>query len=384
MVGLVFFDLRRRGLVGERIAICGTNGTKFPAVRKHFEKEIRDCYNTDVKCETFPADDVKRDTKAYIKAMDTMKPGDVVTVFTPDDTHFDVVMAAIERKLHVMCTKPIVMKLADHAKIVAAARKAGVLVAIEVHKRWDFVYQDARERIRALGDFGYFVSYMSQPKFQLETFRAWAGKSSDISYYLNSHHVDFHVWALQGRGRPVKVTGVASTGVAKKMGIPAEDTITLTVQWVNDASKNLGTAVYTASWVAGTADVHSQQRFFYMGHGGEVTVDQAHRGYTFAGDERGSFKSINPLYMKYTKGSDGHFGGRFGYGYRSFEDFVRAASAVNEGKMTAEKLDETMPTAAVTLQVTAILEAGRRSIDSKKTIEITYDVRGEPSGFTEA
>ena len=34
---------------------------------------------------------------------------------------------------------------------------------------------------------------MSQPKLQLSTFKAWAGLSSDISYYLNSHHIDFHV-----------------------------------------------------------------------------------------------------------------------------------------------------------------------------------------------
>jgi hypothetical protein len=27
----------------------------------------------------------------------------------------------------------------------------------------------------------------AQPKLQLETFRAWAGISSDISFYLNSH-----------------------------------------------------------------------------------------------------------------------------------------------------------------------------------------------------
>ena len=40
---------------------------------------------------------------------------------------------------------------------------------------------------------------MSQPKHQLETFKAWAGKSSDISYYLNSHHIDFHEWCLHGR-----------------------------------------------------------------------------------------------------------------------------------------------------------------------------------------
>lgn len=41
-----------------------------------------------------------------------------------------------------------------------------------------------------LGDFNYFYSYMSQSKSQLEMFKFWARKDSDISYYLNSHHVD--------------------------------------------------------------------------------------------------------------------------------------------------------------------------------------------------
>lgn len=76
---------------------------------------------------------------------------------------------------------------------------------IEVHKRFDPMYADARDRIRGLGDFGYMNAYMSQPKMQLETFKAWAGKASDISYYLNSHHIDFHevsrtaAWPLGGR-----------------------------------------------------------------------------------------------------------------------------------------------------------------------------------------
>ena len=60
-----------------------------------------------------------------------------------------------------------------------------------------------------------------------------------------------------------------------------------------------GTAVYTSSWVAPKADVHSQQRFFYMGQKGEINVDQAHRGYTVSKDGDG-FKSVNPLFMKYT------------------------------------------------------------------------------------
>lgn len=77
---------------------------------------------------------------------------------------------------------------------------------------------------------------MSQPKQQLETFKAWAGKGvSDISYYLNSHHIDFHEWCLDRKSRPISVTATASTGVASsKFNIPScEDTITLTVQWEN-------------------------------------------------------------------------------------------------------------------------------------------------------
>lgn len=57
--------------------------------------------------------------------------------------------------------------------------------------------------------------------------------------------------------------------------------------------------MYTSSWVAPKADVHSQQRFFYMGQKGEINVDQAHRGYTVAKDGDG-FRSVNPLFMKYT------------------------------------------------------------------------------------
>ena len=54
-------------------------------------------------------------------------------------------------------------------------------------------------------DFSFFDSYMSQPKHQLDTFRHWAGKSSDISYYLNSHHVDFLDWSLQVHRRERRV-----------------------------------------------------------------------------------------------------------------------------------------------------------------------------------
>ena len=86
-----------------------------------------------------------------------------------------------------------------------------------------------------------------------------------------------------GIARPISVVATGSTGVAKsKYDIDTEDTITLTVQWQNFADGSLGTGIYTSSWIAPKSDVHSQQRFFYMGQSGEVNVDQAHRGCTSA------------------------------------------------------------------------------------------------------
>ncbi|KLU90050.1 D-galacturonic acid reductase [Magnaporthiopsis poae ATCC 64411] len=189
VVALSMFDLRRRGKVG-KLSMVGVNGTKYPAIREHLHKNISLAYNNlDTSFQSFPADDVK-DPDSYKTAIDALQPGDAITIFTPDPTHYPIALYAIERKIHVMITKPAVKLLEHHQLLLEAAQKNGVYVYIEHHKRYDPAYSDARFRAQKLGDFNYFYSYMSQPKFQLETFKAWAGVESDISYYLNSHHVD--------------------------------------------------------------------------------------------------------------------------------------------------------------------------------------------------
>ena len=112
--------------------------------------------------------------------------------------------------------QPPVKELAEHLELVRLAKANKVLVMVEYHKRWDPIYRDARFRMNTkLGDFSFFQSFMSQPKFQLETFRAWAGKSSDISYYLNSHHIDVHCWGMQDIAKPTSVTASIAAGVAQ-------------------------------------------------------------------------------------------------------------------------------------------------------------------------
>jgi D-galacturonate reductase len=374
VVALVAFDLRRRGKIG-RIAVAARDGRRFEDIRRHLTERVTAPYALDSTFEAFPSE-ARRSETAYLDAIATFAPGDAAIIVTPDDTHAAIATAAVQRGLHVLVAKPLVHTLEQHIALERTAAARGVLVAVEMHKRWDPIYADARERARSLGDFSFFSAYMSQPRLQLETFRAWAGRSSDISYYLNAHHVDVHAWILEGRARPLRVTASASVGVANAMlGRPVEDTIALQVEWEHLPSRNRGIGCYAASWVAPRSDVHSQQRFLFLAHGGEIAVDQAHRGYSAATDHTGVV-SPNPLFMSYVPRA-GRFDGQTSYGYRSIEAFVDAARALRDGEATRGALRDVLATAEGTRQVTAILEAGRLSLDRGTWVPILYE-EGSP------
>jgi D-galacturonate reductase len=378
VVGLTLFDLRRRGKV-DKLSMVGVNGTKYPAIREHLTKNITGVYNNlDATFTSYPADDQK-DADAYKTAIDALSPGDAITIFTPDPTHYPIALYAIERGIHVLITKPAVKLLEHHTELINKAREKNVYVFIEHHKRFDPAYWDARFKAQKLGDFNYFYSYMAQPKYQLETFKSWAGKESDISYYLNSHHVDICDSMVQQLGYlPVKVSATASKGVAVSLGCvdETEDTISLLVTWVKkDDPTKKGIAVYTSSWTAPQrSGVHTTQHFHYLAAGGEIRVDQSRRGYDIADDSVGQNTWINPFYMRYAPDEDGNFNGQTGYGYISIEKFVDGCRQMNEGKATLDDLDaKGLPTLKNTIATTAILEAGRRSIDESREVHIKLE-----------
>jgi D-galacturonate reductase len=195
-------------------------------------------------------------------------------------------------------------------------------------------------------------------------------------YYLSSHHIDICAWILQGRAVPTRVVASAATGIATSAPyncVPqTEDTITLLVDWQSLTSQNhKGTAVYAASWTAPVgAGVHSKQHFHYMAEKGEININQAQRGYDIAVDEQG-VSWINPFYMKYTPDEAGFFDGQRGYGYVSIEKFVEAARKVSAGIAKANDFDDGgFPTIRNTIITTAILHAGRISLDEKRPVGI--------------
>lgn len=75
--------------------------------------------------------------------------------------------------------------------------------------------------------------------------------------------------------------------------------------------------------------------------------------------------------MKYSPSETGHFDGQRGYGYISIEKFIDAAREVNAGLAKPTDFDASgYPTIANTVLTTAILNAGRISLDEKRPVSI--------------
>lgn len=85
--------------------------------------------------------------------------------------------------------------------------------------------------------------------------------------------------------------------------------------------------------------------------------------------------------MRYAPDEEGNFAGQTGYGYISFEKFIDAVTAVNEGRVTLDELDKRgLPTLRNTIATTAILHAGRVSLDEKRSVEIVSN--GSDNGWS--
>jgi D-galacturonate reductase len=70
----------------------------------------------------------------------------------------------------------------------------------------------------------------------------------------------------------------------------------------------------------------------------------------------------------------GYFAGQHGYGYRSFEAFIDAVAELNAKKIDMDTCDAKLATIGTTLQETAVLEAGRISLDNQcAMVEIVYE-----------
>ena len=72
----------------------------------------------------------------------------LVHVAAPPFTHKDIVLAALRAGKHVLCEKPLAVTLPDAEEMVAAARDAGLLLAVNLVMRYNPLCEAVREIIQ--------------------------------------------------------------------------------------------------------------------------------------------------------------------------------------------------------------------------------------------
>ncbi len=85
----------------------------------------------------------------------------LVTVAVPNDSHEEVVVAALNAGKNVICEKPVALSLESLDRMIAAAEKNGVLFSTHQNRRWDVDYL-AMKQVHDSGELGKVINIESR------------------------------------------------------------------------------------------------------------------------------------------------------------------------------------------------------------------------------
>ncbi|MCC6143227.1 MAG: Gfo/Idh/MocA family oxidoreductase, partial [Candidatus Hydrogenedentes bacterium] len=74
---------------------------------------------------------------SWLDLLDAHPDLDILAVATPDNLHAAPILAALERGVHAISEKPLVLDAYEADAILEAQRKSGCLVGVDMHKRYD-------------------------------------------------------------------------------------------------------------------------------------------------------------------------------------------------------------------------------------------------------
>jgi predicted dehydrogenase len=89
------------------------------------------------------------ETYATVEEMLRKSPVKLVTLITPHNTHADLALTCLKAGRHVVVEKPMAITTAECDKMIAAAKKARVVLSTYHNRHWDGIILGAMQHIRA-------------------------------------------------------------------------------------------------------------------------------------------------------------------------------------------------------------------------------------------
>ncbi len=316
------FQLQRQGVVDE-VTVCTRRAETVARLRQEFPRRRFIAYPDAA------AGDPEADPHGWRRFLAGAQPGTAVLVATPDHFHTEIVLAAIAQGLDVVVQKPLCLKVADAHAIADAARKKGIYVLTDYHKRHDPAIRAARYRF-GCGDLGQMLhghAWIEEKReMPLENFKLWAEKSSPFEY-IGVHYVDAYYY-ITGL-KPRRVVAFGQKKFLPAHGQDAFDAVQAAIEWEDGSAFWVQTA-----WVLPQSNsALTSQGLHLLGTAGEYWADHKDRNCRFV-TERGGYEDYNPNFFKpfdsWEPGAEVDYSG---YGYRSIaqgiEDirYIRAETA---------------------------------------------------------
>jgi len=200
MAGLTSTRKVRVGIIG-----CGgiANGKHMPALSKLDNVEmVAFCDIIRERAEAAAKKYGTEDAKVYVDYKELLKDEtiEVVHVCTPNKSHADITVDALEAGKHVMCEKPMAKTAADARRMVEAAKRTGKKLTIGYQNRFradsQYLYQACRR-----GDLGeiYFAKAHAIRRRAVPTWGVFLNEEEQGGGPLidiGTHALDLTLWMM--------------------------------------------------------------------------------------------------------------------------------------------------------------------------------------------
>ena len=308
--------------------------------------------------------------EGWQEILKTTEP-EVLFVAVPDHLHAPAILQALAHGVHVIAEKPLCLHTAEADRIIAEAEERGLVVAVDMHKRYDpFVRELMTRSIRRYGEIVRIRAVLEEPLEVSTDVFAWA-EESDPFAYVGCHWLDVVSHYTGAFPRAVYATGerkllehwddvqreiAARTGRTdfKRTGrIHTWDSMNVNVTYDNGMRGD-----FNNTWI-NPADFEGavNQEIEVIGTLGRGMVDQQDRGLREAITGEGS-RTRNPAFGARVETPEGGVE-LFGYGKASIAAGLLAILRVLRLGASISDVEGTYPDAKSQRPVTMVIEAAR-------------------------
>lgn len=200
--------------------------------------------------------DVPNGFADYREMIEAVKP-DCIHICTPNNTHKEIAIYAFEHGINVICEKPMARNAEEAIEMLNAARKNGLVHALNLHNRFYPANHQLRNMVLdgALGKiYGVHGGYL-QDCFSWETDFNWrmlseTGGSTRVTSDIGTHWIDLAEYVIGSRVKEVlaefqtnlPLRKLNQQGTVKNIKVDTEDSSYIMVRFENGA---IGSAVFS-------------------------------------------------------------------------------------------------------------------------------------------